>query len=561
MQLPDDIKHLYILWLEEEQKVAIRNQTKMALTYSRAIQSVKKYPQAIKFPKELIQLKFIGEKVVATLSKKLEKYCDENGYDFPIEEEENEIVGNGVNDSDSAKDDDNTKPKKKKRAISSSSDKSKKKRKYVPQKNSGGYAILLTLYIHDKNQQGMLKDAIIRKAGQFCDKSFVSNPSTNQFYSAWSSVKSLQNNDLVDTFGKPMRFALTVDGQNLARLLKKEYNKENNLESSPLVERISNNNDNIDFLSPSKGNGDAANSLLNPALTSRTEHQIWKREDYDIIVILDNREIRSKNQRDFFSESLSSLNVINEVRSLPVGDCIWIARHKENGEEAVLDFIVERKRLDDLADSIKDGRFKEQKARLTKTGIANIYYLVEEQMSSDVSRYSDAIQTCISMTIVNSQFHLKRSKDGSDTAVIFSHITHAVSNFYNNKDLYVLSPLNFQSQNDYNKILNVYREKYEDVYEVTYHYDIFNAILSKTNLMTIREIFIRMLMTVKGVSVDKAVAIQQRFKTPKFLIDRYESCSSEQEKKNLISVALKEEVGNRKVGPALSNKIYEVWGV
>ncbi|GMF45281.1 unnamed protein product [[Candida] boidinii] len=182
----------------------------MALTYSRAIQSVKKYPQAIKFPKELIQLKFIGEKVVATLSKKLEKYCDENGYDFPIEEEENEIVGNGVNDSDSAKDDDNTKPKKKKRAISSSSDKSKKKRKYVPQKNSGGYAILLTLYIHDKNQQGMLKDAIIRKAGQFCDKSFVSNPSTNQFYSAWSSVKSLQNNDLVDTFGKPMRFALTM---------------------------------------------------------------------------------------------------------------------------------------------------------------------------------------------------------------------------------------------------------------------------------------------------------------------------------------------------------------
>ena len=68
-------------------------------------------------------------------------------------------------------------------------------------------------------------------------------------------------------------------------------------------------------------------------------------------------------------------------------------------------------------------------------------------------------------------------------------------------------------------------------------------------------------MTVKGVSVDKAVAIQQRFKTPKFLIDRYESCSSEQEKKNLILVALKEEVGNRKVGPALSNKIYEVWGV
>ncbi|GMF55818.1 unnamed protein product [[Candida] boidinii] len=271
MQLPDDIKHLFILWLEEEQKVAIRNQTKMALTYSRAIQSVKKYPQALKHPKELIQLKFIGEKVVATLSKKLEKYCDENGYDFPIEDEKDrevdEIVGNGVNDSDSNKDDNSTKAKKNKRATASSSDKPKKKRKYVPQKNSGGYAILLTLYIHDKNQQGMLKDAIIRKAGQFCEKSFVSNPSTNQFYSAWSSVKSLQTNDLVDTFGKPMRFALTVDGKNLARLLKKEYNKENNIESSPLVERFIDNNDNIGFLSPSKGSGQVMNSVLNSSLT------------------------------------------------------------------------------------------------------------------------------------------------------------------------------------------------------------------------------------------------------------------------------------------------------
>ena len=33
----------------------------------------------------------------------------------------------------------------------------------------------------------------------------------------------------------------------------------------------------------------------------------------------------------------------------------------DTAEEIVLDFIVERKRLDDLAGSIKDGRFREQK--------------------------------------------------------------------------------------------------------------------------------------------------------------------------------------------------------
>jgi crossover junction endonuclease MUS81 len=43
----------------------------------------------------------------------------------------------------------------------------------------------------------------------------------------------------------------------------------------------------------------------------------------------------------------------------------------------VLDFIVERKTADDLASSIVDGRYNEQKARLKNCGISNVIYLVE----------------------------------------------------------------------------------------------------------------------------------------------------------------------------------------
>jgi len=32
-----------------------------------------------------------------------------------------------------------------------------------------------------------------------------------------------------------------------------------------------------------------------------------------------------------------------QVRSLPVGDALWIARHKATTEDFVLDFILERK--------------------------------------------------------------------------------------------------------------------------------------------------------------------------------------------------------------------------
>lgn len=52
------------------------------------------------------------------------------------------------------------------------------------------------------------------------------------------------------------------------------------------------------------------------------------------------------------------------MRRLPVGDGIWIAREKQLDSEYVLDFIVERKGVDDLRCSIRDNRYKDQKLRL-----------------------------------------------------------------------------------------------------------------------------------------------------------------------------------------------------
>jgi ERCC4-type nuclease len=49
---------------------------------------------------------------------------------------------------------------------------------------------------------------------------------------------------------------------------------------------------------------------------------------------------------------------------LPVGDGIWIARHKIHLTEHILDFIVERKNVADLGSSITDNRYKDQKLRL-----------------------------------------------------------------------------------------------------------------------------------------------------------------------------------------------------
>ncbi|CAL1274862.1 unnamed protein product [Larinioides sclopetarius] len=87
---------------------------------------------------------------------------------------------------------------------------------------------------------------------------------------------------------------------------------------------------------------------------------------FSIILCVDNCETVSGHGRSkkLFISELQKCKVEYEVRKLHVGDFLWIARDNSDSEkEIVLDFIVERKRLDDLAHSIKDGRFREQKSR------------------------------------------------------------------------------------------------------------------------------------------------------------------------------------------------------
>ena len=88
---------------------------------------------------------------------------------------------------------------------------------------------------------------------------------------------------------------------------------------------------------------------------------VYPSNSYDIIFILDSREVKSTKHREYIQEALIRSAVPVERRALELGDMFWIARHRETKQEIALDFIIERKRLDDLVNSIKDGRFHEQK--------------------------------------------------------------------------------------------------------------------------------------------------------------------------------------------------------
>ena len=78
-----------------------------------------------------------------------------------------------------------------------------------------------------------------------------------------------------------------------------------------------------------------------------------------------------KTRKQLLLPELQRNGVTLDVRKLQVGDFLWIAREKRvpvpgmiqmpTSRELVLDYVVERKRMDDLCGSILDGRFKEQK--------------------------------------------------------------------------------------------------------------------------------------------------------------------------------------------------------
>ena len=64
-------------------------------------------------------------------------------------------------------------------------------------------------------------------------------------------------------------------------------------------------------------------------------------------------------------DELKKANLKFETGKLNVGDFAWVARSKTSAScmntDIILDYIVERKRMDDLCSSIIDGRYKEQK--------------------------------------------------------------------------------------------------------------------------------------------------------------------------------------------------------
>ncbi|KAB2046987.1 hypothetical protein ES319_A13G015200v1 [Gossypium barbadense] len=416
--------------------------------------------------------------------------------------------------------------------------KNKGNRRYLPQKNSVAYALLITLYrettdgnefmhkqdlIDAAEASGLSRAPIAPEKGKGKPSQFGSSP--RDWYSGWSCMSILIKKGLVVKSSCPAKYMLTPEGKEAARECLMKSKMEDPLENLVDVERLSqpdtqdafvqdlchsdsdieeineraafkrktsidipldclerctrmgyskeqvlsafaevsetSKNKEISSLWPavlcrlredqvygqeahngvqsswmqsSKNGGDMPNlCTMRACSSSRPSSDSLKadmnvlsvpplsfgekfEDTYEVILILDDREqftSQGARSKKMLEKICSEFKIKIDVRRLPIGDGIWIARHKHLSSEYVLDFIVERKKVADLRSSIRDNRYKDQKLRLLRSGLKKLIFLVEGDPNT--SEAAESIKTACFTTEILEGFDVQRTSGLLDT--------------------------------------------------------------------------------------------------------------------------------------------------
>jgi ERCC4-type nuclease len=168
-------------------------------------------------------------------------------------------------------------------------------------------------------------------------------------------------------------------------------------------------------------------------------------------IIIDNREKRLIKLVNALRDEYGLKNLSIKVEKLDLGDVII----KKDKEELL---VLERKSLNDLASSIKDGRYDEQSFRLANYSIHNhnIIYLIE----GDLSTWEDKRRKMHSKTLYAALFSLNYYKGFStirttgilDTAEYILRVADKLNREKNKKAYY-----------SFNKKENINPQKYCEV--------------------------------------------------------------------------------------------------
>ncbi|XP_026748846.2 crossover junction endonuclease MUS81 [Galleria mellonella] len=433
-----------------------------------------------------------------------------------------------------------------------------KQKVYKPAYRSGGYAILLALLENSQEnpeKPSLTKEMLIDKAQKYSEESFI-RPKPDTFYTAWTNIRRLVSKGYVlKSTNKKMEYMLTKEGISLAEELLKDSVDKPTVNDIIFNDMVTSSNTDIESRiidldtvdEPSLTNCQSSQGLLNnksPDNNTDVNDTVYIEMlpgTFDIILLIDKNETGGVTKKN--DPTVAQFNkypdLKHEYRSLKVGDFTWIARSNINKEhELVLPYVIERKRMDDLGASIKDGRFHEQKFRLRKCGIKNVVYMVENYgKNKHVGLPIHSLMQALSNTRVQDDFKVHITDSLSNSARFLAMMTKRLTIEYKNKHL------KGSSNEPSNENL------------MTYQY--FNVTSSKTKPLTVKETFIKLLLQLKGISVEKAIAITNVYSTPALLMKTYQNY--EEKEAEILLADLKYGDQGRKVGPVVSKSIYQLF--
>ncbi|XP_043282296.1 crossover junction endonuclease MUS81 [Venturia canescens] len=271
--------------------------------------------------------------------------------------------------------------------------------------------------------------------------------------------------------------------------------------------------------------------------------------DFDIILLVDIRETgngKPKSKDDVTKSELDRLAVPYEIRHLKIGDFAWVARCRETGRELILPYILERKRMDDLASSIKDGRFHEQKFRLKQSGIPNLIYMVESHGNNqNIGIPLPTLLQASTNSLVQDGFTLKFTKNHKDSMRYLSILTSLIYKIFKKKHLTSGAKEDLQT-------VSISRTRI-----TLMEFNQFNKAASKVKTFKVKEMFIRQLLQLKGLSLEKVLAIVERYPTPLSLKKAVESVESDEGVKLLTTIKIASQ--SRQLGLVLGQTVHHLY--
>jgi crossover junction endonuclease MUS81 len=257
-----------------------------------------------------------------------------------------------------------------------------------------------------------------------------------------------------------------------------------------------------------------------------------------IKLLIDNRE--HSVIKEFEDFDFKDCNV--EYCQLNVGDFqYWI------DDKLVL--VIERKTYEDLASSIKDGRYKEQKFRLQElcenTGCSVIYFIEKGKRYGKVisGMPISTLDSAILSLVSKENIDVLNLKDSHETSVAL-------------RCFLLMDKTNVIEGSEYTNFCSLLHNKMlQKGSSKNYNKATVESTTKKKTHMTMENVFIQQLCLVKSVSLKIAERIVQDYNSFYSLVKKYESLSSEKERecllKNLVYGDKK-----RKIGPVASKNIY-----